>query len=242
MKVVGKTDVGLVRSSNQDAFYAVALSEHAAWAVVCDGMGGANGGNIASKTAVEEIKEQITASFQENMNPVSIKNLLTAAIYNANVTVFDYAAAHAELSGMGTTIVLAIIDNGVLHIAHAGDSRAYLITAGSITQITTDHSVVQKMVESGEITEEQAKSHPRKNIITRALGVASYIDVDYSQMPFQEDDILLLCTDGLSNCVEPETIRQLATELTIDCMADKLISLAKEAGGRDNITVVIIGK
>ena len=241
MKIVSCCDIGLVRSSNQDAYNTGSFSEDAAWAVVCDGMGGAKGGNVASQTAVEKIKDHMNSSYRANMPEKSIANLLRCAVYNANLEVYELAQKNEDLYGMGTTVVLALVQNGKAFIAHAGDSRAYLIHQNEIQQITTDHSVVQEMVDSGQITEEQARRHPRKNIITRALGVLQEVEVDYNESPIEPGDLLLLCTDGLTNHVEKDTILQLALSEQSDALANTLVAKAKELGGSDNITVVIIG-
>ncbi len=240
MKVYSKSDVGLVRSTNQDSCKSGMLSDGAAWVVVCDGMGGANGGNVASSTAVDKISEQIMNSDREGMGNNSIKNLLLSSIYNANLTVHDMASGDAALNGMGTTVVAALVSQGVAHIAHAGDSRAYHITEREIIQLTTDHSMVQEMINNGDITEQQAKIHPQKNIITRALGVDASIQIDYCEKDFHSGDLLLICTDGLTNYVDAEIIYQLSKEMNTSELTDKLIALAKDGGGGDNITVAIV--
>lgn len=240
LKVYSKSDVGLVRQSNQDACKIGIFPDHYAWAVVCDGMGGANGGNIASSIAVDRISEQIVASYHEGISDNSIKNLITSAIFNANLAVHDKASGNAELSGMGTTVVTAIVSHSIAHIAHAGDSRAYLITSNGIRQLTTDHSMVQEMVDNGDITEQQARKHPQKNIITRALGVEASIQIDYCENEMNPGDFLLICTDGLTNYVDAEQIYQLSKELDANALTDKLIALAKDGGGGDNITVAIV--
>lgn len=240
LRVFSKSDVGLVRQSNQDACKNGIFPDQSAWVVVCDGMGGANGGNIASSIAVDKISEQILSSYHDGISDNSIKNLITSAIFNANLAVHDRARTEAELSGMGTTVVTAIVSRGIAHIAHAGDSRAYLITAEGIRQLTTDHSMVQEMVDNGDITEQQAKKHPQKNIITRALGVEASIQLDYCENEIQPGNFLLICTDGLTNYVDAEQIYQLSKELDGNALTEKLITLAKEGGGSDNITVAIV--
>jgi serine/threonine protein phosphatase PrpC len=241
LKIFGKTDIGLVRHSNQDAFQQGSYSENIAWAVVCDGMGGANGGNIASQMAVDQITRQLSSASREHISSQSAKNILMTAVYNANTAIYEYAQKKPELSGMGTTVVLAMIARQTLHVAHVGDSRAYLVSKDEILQITKDHSMVQEMVDRGEITEKEAKVHPRKNIITRALGVNPQVDVDYYELPFPQEDILLLCTDGLSNYLEPNAIYSMAMELDLEQLIEQLVEQSKKMGGRDNITVVAIG-
>ena len=240
LKVFSKSDIGLVRQTNQDACKSGTFSGNAAWAVVCDGMGGVNGGNIASGMAVDKISESIVSSFHDGMTDSSVKNLMTTAIYNANLAIHEEAKSNAQLSGMGTTVVAVIVSGGVAHIAHAGDSRAYLITKENIRQLTTDHSIVQEMVNNGDITEQQAKIHPQKNIITRALGVEPSIQIDYCENEFCSGSIILICTDGLTNYIDAEQIYELSKTTEADSLTDKLVLLAKDCGGGDNITVVTI--
>lgn len=240
LKVFSKSDIGLVRHSNQDACKSGSFQNNSAWAVVCDGMGGANGGNIASGIAVDMISRQILSSYHEGMTDNSIKNIISSAIFNANLAIHEKSLDDSSLSGMGTTVVVGMISGGIVHIAHAGDSRAYLITSDCIKQLTIDHSMVQEMVNNGDITEQQAKKHPQKNIITRALGVDSSIQVDYCEEEFHSDSLLLICTDGLSNYIDAEQIYKLSKVMDAESMTEQLVTLAKDCGGSDNITVVII--
>lgn len=241
MKIVAKTDIGLVRDSNQDSYAAGELPGSVAWAVVCDGMGGAAGGNVASSTAVKIISEQITASYRVGMSSKSIKNMLVSAVNAANISVFDISCSNPELSGMGTTVVCAVVTDSVAYVAHAGDSRAYMLSCdGSITQLTRDHSMVQDMVEGGEITESQAKHHPRKNIITRAVGVDREIKVDFLIQDMSDGEVLLLCTDGLTNFVENDEICELTKDNKYYEFAERLVERANKNGGGDNVTVVAV--
>lgn len=240
MKIVAKTDIGKVRSSNQDSYAAGELPNGVAWAVVCDGMGGNAGGNIASSTAAKMISEQITSCYRDGMSISSIKNILVTAITNANINIFDMSQANEELKGMGTTVIAAIIINNTVCIAHAGDSRVYLISNNDIKQLTKDHSVVQAMVETGKLTPAEAKVHPRKNLITRALGVDENIQVDFCEEFISNDEFLLMCTDGLTNYVEVDDIYKLTRGGKYYEFADKLVELANNNGGGDNITVVVI--
>ncbi len=240
MRIVSKTDIGLVRSSNQDSYLTGKISDSVSWAVVCDGMGGANGGNIASATAVKVMSEQISSSYREGMSSNSIRYMLMSAVSAANSEVYDMAQKDDVLAGMGTTVVLTFIVNDIAHIVHAGDSRAYIIADGTINQITRDHSVVQSMVENGEITSEEAKNHPRRNVITRALGVTDRIDVDYNEVSLAPSDKLLICTDGLTNYVENEQILDIIKNCEFEEYPERLIDRANENGGGDNITAVII--
>ena len=210
MKISAGTDVGMVRASNQDS-YAIGELPGGAWAVVCDGMGGHVGGNVASKLAADRISACIVDNFRREMSVSSIKNVLESAIVSANADIFDKAQKESELFGMGTTAVVAVCLNNRCVIAHVGDSRGYYVADGKITQVTKDHSLVQEMVDAGIITPEEAKNHPRKNIITRALG-GSYDDVIVEN----------ISGDDIHN------------------FADRLIKLANENGGKDNITAVIM--
>lgn len=237
MKIYGQTNIGLVRSSNQDSFLMGKFPSGTAWAVVCDGMGGASGGDIASKMAVELIAERITSNYKDKMKQLSVSNLLESAINFANIKIYDLAREDETLMGMGTTVVAAIIRDNEVFISHAGDSRAYIIN-DNVTQITTDHSLVQEMLNRGEITSDEAKNHPIKNYITRALGVSDRINVDFTAESFNKDDILLLCTDGFSNCVGDDCIKEILKKADEDT-AEKLINEANKNGGNDNITVVI---
>lgn len=240
MKIVAKTDKGLVRENNQDAYAVGELPGEVAWAVVCDGMGGAAGGNIASALAVKVISDKITSSYNEKMRDSSIKNLLDSAITAANIEVYDMAYSRSDLKGMGTTVVAVVVRDNVAHIAHAGDSRAYLVNKDGVEQITVDHSLVQNLVDRGEITKEEAEHHPNKNVITRALGVDKRIDVDFSEIDMQENETLVLCTDGLSNCVNNSEMAEDIKDGQYYAFADRLVKRANKNGGNDNITVVAI--
>lgn len=240
MKIVAKTDKGLVRENNQDAYAVGELPGEVAWAVVCDGMGGAAGGNIASALAVKVISDKITSSYNEKMRDSSIKNLLDSAITAANIEVYDMAYSRPDLKGMGTTVVAVVVRDNVAHIAHAGDSRAYLVNKNGVEQITVDHSLVQNLVDRGEITKEEAEHHPNKNVITRALGVDKRIDVDFSEIDMQENETLVLCTDGLSNCVNNSEMAEDIKDGQYYAFADRLVKRANKNGGNDNITVVAI--
>ena len=231
MNVIGQTHIGLVRENNQDALEYGTVGTAAQYAVVCDGMGGANGGNIASKIAVEVIGSRIREGFNENMGTSSVERLLESAMATANVGVYDRAQQQAELIGMGTTVVAVITCGNKAYISHVGDSRLYLWRDSQLTVITRDHSVVQGLIESGQISEEEARSHPRKNYITRAIGVVAEESGEYDELDLNSGDRLLLCTDGLTNEVRP------------DVMADLLSKPAEAAldnGGSDNITAVLM--
>lgn len=237
MIIHSKIDKGIIRNSNQDAFIAGQLSENIAFAVVCDGMGGANAGNIASEIAVKTVSEYLYNSFRENLTIDEIARLVASAISSANLQIYERATKNEALSGMGTTIVVALILGNEAVISHVGDSRIYLVN-DKINQLTKDHSIVQSLIESGKISEADAKIHPRKNVITRALGVESSVLIDSDFITLEANDTLLLCTDGLTNFVDAQTILDTFKNYEISLVCDKLVELANLGGGGDNITVV----
>lgn len=240
MRTLGASHAGRVRPSNQDAYVCGMLTENTAFAVVCDGMGGANGGNIASAIAMRCIADHIVDEYRENATTATVRRLLEKALLSANQEVLEAALEDDELRGMGTTAVAVIANEHDVCIAHVGDSRAYMVTHSSIEQVTRDHSVVQDMVEKGQITQEQARFHPQKHFLTRALGVDNEAQCDFTVVPFPEDGTVLICTDGLSNMVETETLQSLVRTFPFEEIPQKLINTANLAGGSDNITVVAI--
>ena len=240
MRIFSSTDIGQKRSSNQDAFFAGEFDNGAAFAVVCDGMGGANAGNVASEKAASIISEYIVKSYSSKMNATAIETMLRAAVDSANSEIFELSKNNEELSGMATTVVAALCVDNLVHIVHVGDSRAYLIGKDEISQLTVDHSVVQSMVESGEIDQNEAKNHPNKNIITRAVGAKADILCDYTMAIKPENFVLLICTDGLSNFVEDDLLFKTIQNTDKEICAVELVKIANNAGGSDNITVVLI--
>jgi len=240
LKILGKTDIGRVRPTNQDCYCAGEHDSGMAWVVVCDGMGGPAGGNIASSTAAKVLSDNINMKYKKNMSRRSIKNLLLTAVNAANINVYDMAASNDELEGMGTTAVAAIIEKGVAHIVNIGDSRAYIVNQSGINQVTIDHSLVQQMVDCGRLTAEEAKIHPHRNIITKAVGIREMVEADYFEIELAKGDILLLCTDGLTNNLSDEYIYSIISENKSNEFVDILIECANENGGSDNITVVAV--
>ncbi len=241
MTISAKTDIGLKRSSNQDSFnYGQFEKGSLTWAVVCDGMGGMAAGNVASEAAVEVISTSFEKNLSPKANPSFVKNLLKSSIEAANAKIYSMAMENEDYRGMGTTVVAVIIVKGVAYIAHAGDSRAYLYSKDALSQITTDHSVVQKLVDDGHLTESEAKNHPNKNIITRALGVASYIDIDFEELTLGDGDTVILCSDGLTNCISDDLIKLASSDNDFSSLAERLVELANQNGGYDNITVVAV--
>lgn len=240
MEVFCKSDIGLVRLTNQDNCAFKLLSNSSSWAIVCDGMGGANGGNVASTTAVEFITGQIERLYDESLPDAKLADIMTDIVLRANKEVFELSKTDASLSGMGTTIEFVIVKNGKVHVVHAGDSRTYAIRGGKIIQLTTDHSLVQEMVARGEITEEQARIHPNRNYITRALGVSAELYVDYVEADFSFGDVVLICTDGLTNYIDKTELIRITHEHRGNDLTETLVYKAKELGGSDNITVVVM--
>lgn len=240
MEIFSRTDKGMVRSSNQDAELHGKFTGGDVWAIVCDGMGGANGGSVASCTAVQEIADNLNAHYVSGMSGNAIREMLGRAIQAANIKVYIEAQEDLSLKGMGTTVVAVIVSGSTAYIAHAGDSRAYLLTGSAVRQLTTDHSVVQVMVDRGELTADEARHHPRKNLITRALGVKPKLDIDYCECPFTAGDIILMCSDGLSNCVEEIEMCEILRTNDGRTAVDKLIDTANQNGGSDNITAVAL--
>lgn len=240
MEITGKTDVGAVRSRNEDAFDYGVLSDGTCWAIVCDGMGGVHGGKIASTAAIEMVSDKIKKCYNPSMSVTSLENLLLSAITTANVNVFDRGIYDDSLKGMGTTIVAAIVKNNEACIAHVGDSRAYIIRDNNIEQITKDHSLVQEMLDKGQLTKEEYDNAPIKNIITRAMGVEEGIDIDFDYVYLNGEESLLLCTDGLSGMVDDDRLLEIYQASDFDSLAQIYIDEANNNGGSDNITVVIM--
>ena len=241
MQIFSKTDRGRVRTDNQDAYFAGKITDGSVFAVVCDGMGGANAGNVASGLAVRHISEYVIRSYRDGMDMTDTEKTLKNAIVSANISLYDKAVNNAELAGMGTTAVAAFVKDGTAVIAHVGDSRIYLVN-GEIKQLTRDHSVVQSLIESGKITPEDAKVHPRKNVITRALGAEENVAVDSDCLNLSNGDTLLLCSDGLTNFLDDKDILKVFQNNDISAVTERLVEEANENGGGDNITVVTVTK
>lgn len=240
MKTTGNSDIGKKRSRNEDRFCFGECAENVYYAIVCDGMGGASGGQIASSMTCETVEDKIKKCYNKSMTDRSIENLLLSAITTANVTVYDRAVSDSDLKGMGTTIVAAVSKDNNVCIAHVGDSRAYYIAENKITQITKDHSLVQQMLDNGQITKAEFDNHPNKNIITRALGVGEEIEIDFDTVTLAEDEAILICTDGLSGLLSDEELFEIYNLVPFDKLAEVYIRAANERGGKDNITVVVM--
>lgn len=243
MIFAGKTDIGLIRDSNQDSFVCKKLSSDTGFAVLCDGMGGHNGGKVAGQLASLAAMDYIEEYCSDFGIPENTEALLKEAVSKANGVVFSHSLKNEEYKGMGSTIVVLFVKDKIASVCHVGDSRLYLLRNSVMTQITKDHSIVQELLDRGELSESDAENHPLKNVITKAVGTPEKIEGDYMAFEFKKDDIILMCSDGLSSYVEEERISEIVNlyGATEEC-CDNLIALANESGGIDNITVVLCGK
>ena len=240
MYAVCKTDTGRMRSMNQDTCRCGVFPNGAAWTIVCDGMGGVRGGNVASELAAEAIAEVFTAEYRAEMDGAEVREMMIRAVYAGNERVLRRAEEEPSLRGMGTTVVGVIAAKNVLHVVHVGDSRCYLKNANGIKQITTDHSFVQQLVERGAITPEEARVHPQRNLITRVVGVHEDVECDYGSINFEQGDLALSCSDGLSNYLEKDTLSFFTKNYKGEKLAEELIHFANDKGGSDNITAALI--
>ena len=241
MKAFAKSDVGKVREMNQDYFYISKPEEKVQLFIVADGMGGYKGGEIASRLAVETSKSYILNNFDsiESNDKEEILKLIKSAIEYANLVVYEKSKENKELENMGTTIDVCLVLGNKVYIGHVGDSRVYRKRKDFFRKLTTDHSYVQKLVSDGTITKEEAYNHPKKNMLIKALGCLNFVEPDVMVKGFLNDDILLMCSDGLTNMLKDEEIVKTINENPIEA-CNNLVSKANENGGYDNITAVII--
>ena len=258
LHVFAHSDVGRTREHNEDAFVVADLARgeplsfdhlrtervgpRGTLFMVADGMGGAAAGEIASEMAVEVVLQQMRRRWRDGatVEPVAFVGTLKAATEVANATIHHYAADHPELRGMGTTATIAGLLGDTLYLAQVGDSRAYLVREGVAIQITKDQSLMQKLIEAGEITVEEAELSDRRNIILQALGPEPHVKIDLTHQRVRRDDVLVLCSDGLSGLVKPDQIARAVTEeASPELAAERLVELANSSGGPDNITVVV---
>lgn len=241
MEIFARSDIGKARDMNQDS-YLILEEENYKLLVLADGMGGYKGGEIASSLAVNAIQNYIKNNFEATEKTTdSILKLINDAIEYANMIVYEKSQEVEELKDMGTTLDTCIVFNGKLYIGHVGDSRVYRIRKNIIRKITTDHSYVEKLVKEGTITKEEAKNHPKKNMLTKALGCSSFVEPDLLYKVFQKEDILLMCSDGLTNMLNEEIIYNIITkQKSAEENSLELINLANDLGGYDNITAIIV--
>ena len=235
-----KTDIGKARDMNQDSYYVSSPENNIELYILADGMGGYNGGEVASKLAIESARKYIENNFNQiEPEKEQILKLVKNAAEYANMVVYEKSKTSEDLKGMGTTLDICFIYNNKVYIGHVGDSRIYLIRKDIIRKLTKDHSYVQQLVEDGKITREEANHHPKKNMLLKALGCTEYVEPDIRARNIEKQDVLLMCSDGLTNMVDENIIYKMVKE-NPKTAPEKLVNLANEAGGYDNITVITI--
>ena len=235
------TDTGCVRDQNQDAFEVKQLDRGTLLCVVCDGMGGARSGNIASSLAAEVFAQEIQHHHHPNLDPEAVDQIMERAVKLANFTVFDQSRQFEDFRGMGTTLVAALIRGRQVTVVNVGDSRAYVVDPYDIHQVTTDHSLVQMMLSQGELTPEQARDFPGKNYITRAIGTEPTVRCDIFHLMLERGDLLMLCSDGLTNLVDDQEILfEVVHGVSKKSCCQRLVDIAKNRGAPDNVTCVLV--
>ena len=241
VKAYAKTDIGKARDINEDSFYITdnSFSDIQLY-ILADGMGGCKAGDIASKLAISTAKSYIENNIKDTpKEKESLIQLVGSSAEYANMVVYEKSKENKDFEGMGTTIEICLIYNNRAFIAHIGDSRIYRIRNGLIRQLTQDHSYVQTLVKQGTITKDEAEIHPKKNILTKALGCNAFVEPDMLVRGFQKDDILVMCSDGLSNMVTQDDIYNIVTN-NFEIAPRELVDLANKNGGIDNITIITI--
>ncbi|AHD06061.1 Stp1/IreP family PP2C-type Ser/Thr phosphatase [Paenibacillus larvae] len=240
MRIAIQTDIGRIRMLNEDRAV-IQNMKGFALAIVADGMGGHQAGDVASQMAIDLIQKHLEQSLSESSSLEECKLCVEEAILKANQEIFEVASGREQFHGMGTTVVAALQTHDTMIIAHVGDSRAYKIDQSSIVQLTEDHTLVNELLKYGQLTPEEADHHPRRNVITRALGTDQEVQVDVQELGWKEKEIVLLCTDGLSGMVDETSIFTLIhSEANLQKAADRLVQAALEAGGDDNVTVILL--
>lgn len=241
MEIWGLTDPGLVREQNQDYYLFQQLGAHDLMAVVCDGMGGARSGNVASRLAAEVFTEEIKRGYRPAMTQDQADYLLRTAVSIANTAVYENAQLSPDMKGMGTTLVAVLILGRRAYFANVGDSRGYLMNRQGIQRVTVDHSLVELMVQRGELTDHQAKTYPGKNFITRAIGTERTVECDLFAATLRQGDCLLLCSDGLTNLMaDQELLFEVIHGVHKEDCCRRLIGIAKDRGAPDNVTAVLL--
>lgn len=234
------TDAGCVRSQNQDMFATAELDKDVLLCLVCDGMGGARAGNVASELASEVFVQEMRKTWKAGMEQAQIHQIFLSAVKLANLAVYDKAKQFEEFSGMGTTLVAALICGRDVTIANVGDSRAYIINNGGIRRITRDHSLVEVMVQCGELSAEEARTYPGKNYITRAIGTEAIVECDLFHVDAERGDWLMLCSDGLTNILDDQEILfEVVHEEQKELCCERLVDIVKSRGAPDNVTCVL---
>ena len=241
MQYWGLTDPGCVRPQNQDAYHMEQLDRNTVLCVVCDGMGGAKSGNIASSLAADVFVQSIASTWKPGLDRDAVDAILHSAVKLANFTVYDQAMEFVDFAGMGTTLVAVLVQGKNATVVNVGDSRLYHVTPGQIRQVTRDHSLVQMMVDRGELTPQEAKTYPGKNMITRAVGTETAVQCDLFRLELDRGDSLLLCTDGLSNLMdEQEMLFEIVYEEDGQRCCQRLMDIALNRGAPDNVTCVLM--
>lgn len=234
------TDQGQVRSLNEDAGGIFYNQSDQLLAVIADGMGGHQAGDVASSMAVSMVKEG-WESIPSNLSPHEAEQWLAETLTTVNEKMYTRAQEVKECEGMGTTIVITIMTNEFITVAHIGDSRCYMLQGNNLTQITEDHSLVNELIRSGEITKQEAHHHPRKNVVLKALGTQHTVQADYRTLTIEANERVLLCTDGLTDKLSDEEIETfMNTHESIENIATEMVDLANKRGGEDNITLILI--
>ena len=237
----GLTDPGCVRAQNQDSYQIEELDRNTRLCVVCDGMGGAKSGNIASTLAIDVFVQEVKRSWNSSMTRTTIDQVLKGAVKLANFTVYDQAAQFEDFTGMGTTLAAVLVSGKNVSVVNVGDSRVYHVSENGISQITKDHSLVQMMVERGELTPELARTYPGKNFITRAIGTDTVVECDLFHTVLDRGDCLLLCSDGLSNMMDDQEILfEVVHGVNKQQCCQRLLDIAKSRGAPDNVTSILI--
>ena len=241
MQSWGLTDPGCVRTQNQDSYQIEQLDRHSMLCVVCDGMGGAKSGNIASTLAVDVFVQEVKRSWTSNLQQEKLEQMLRSAVKLANFTVYDQAAQFEEFEGMGTTLAAVLIRGREITVVNVGDSRVYKVDKNGIHMLTKDHSLVQMMVDRGDLAPEMARSYPGKNYITRAIGTETVVECDLFRNKVEKGDCLLLCSDGLSNMMDDQEILfEVVHGVNKQQCCQRLLDIAKNRGAPDNVTSVLV--
>lgn len=242
MKVTVESDIGLKRKVNEDRAAFIERPDHYKLAILADGMGGHNAGDVASEMAIKEMEYLFKNAISKNFETLHSKKIwMLEVVKTVNEKIYKHSLLNEECQGMGTTLIAVLIDHEKCLISHIGDSRAYYFTPNEVELITRDHSYVNILVEKGEISEEEAENHPQKNVIVKALGIETRIDPDFYEITLEDNSFLLICSDGLSNKLSTEEMYAiLSLEMSIEDKGKKLVQLANDSGGEDNISLILM--
>jgi len=240
MKYASATDKGIVRKNNEDFKAVLNVGENTVF-VIADGMGGHAVGELASRTAVEYVLSALPRELESAKTTKDVEDLLRLVVEKANVRVYLESLDNKDFKGMGTTLTVAVLRDWRLYLSHIGDCRVYLLHGSTMDRLTVDHTLVQELVDSGSITEDEALTHPKRHVLLKSLGVNEYMSPDTYSFDISEGDLILMCTDGLYGYLEESEIRTiLRRHKDLDACADQLVSAANRVGGKDNVTVILI--